>query len=83
MRTQYLTRALLTAIPHEGEVRLGEGDTKMLLTRHDRPYTMISVIAEAAGRKGWLTLELDGKDARLHHPKDVDFVEKTLAALKA
>jgi hypothetical protein len=78
MRTKPMFRRLLAALPHEGERRYHADGMSMQITRHDTPYTIISVMVKADGHNAWLTVEADGGEVTLHHPRNVDLVDKAL-----
>ena len=50
----------------------------MLITRHDQPYTLISVMVKAEGHSAWVTAELDGGQVALHHPRNLELVDRAL-----
>lgn len=78
MRTKPMFRRLLAALPHEGERRYHAAGVSMQITRHDTPYTIISVMVKDNGHNAWVTVEADGGEITLLHPRNVDLVDKAL-----
>lgn len=78
MRTKPMFRRLLKAVPSEGERRYHADGMSMQITRHDTPFTIISVMVKADGHNAWLTVEADGADVTLLHPRNVELVDKAL-----
>lgn len=78
MPDKAMIRRLMAALPHEGERRYHQDDMSMMLTRHDSPYTLISVMVKIPGHSAWVTAELDGGQVTLHHPRNVELVDKAL-----
>ncbi len=78
MRTKPMFRRLMNVLPHEGERRYHDGGMSMLITRNDSPYTIISVLVKDNGHNAWVTIESDGGDVTLHHPRNIDLVDKAL-----
>ncbi len=78
MRTKPMFRRLMAALPHEGERRFQADGISMQITRHDTPYTIISVLVKANGHNAWVTVESDAGEVTLHHPRNVDLVDKAL-----
>lgn len=78
MRTKPMFRRLLKAVPSEGERRYNSDGMSMLVTRYDTPYTIISVMVKAEGHNAWVTVEADGGEVTLHHPRNVELVDKAL-----
>lgn len=79
MRTKPMFRRLLTALPHEGERRYHSDDgISMQITRHDSPFTLISVMVKDNGHNAWVTVESDGGEITMHHPRNVDLIDKAL-----
>jgi hypothetical protein len=81
MRTKPMFRRLLSALPHEGERRFQGDGMSMQITRHDSPYTIISVLVKADGHNAWVTVEADGGEITLLHPRNIDLVDKALDTL--
>lgn len=79
MRKKPIFRRLLTALPHEGERRYhDDGGMSMQITRHDSPYTIISVMVKDNGHNAWVTMEADGGEITMHHPRNIDLVDRAL-----
>ena len=78
MPDKTMFRRLMTALPHEGERRYHADGLSMLITRHDSPYTIISVMVKTAGHSAWVTAELDAGAVALHHPRNLELVDKAL-----
>jgi len=78
MPDKAMFRRLMAALPHEGEKRYHADQMSMLVTRHDQPYTLISVMVKTPGHSGWVTAELDAGEVTLHHPRNLDLVDKAL-----
>ena len=78
MPSKPMFRRLLEALPHEGEKRYHAGTLSMQLTRHDTPYTLISVLVKEDGHNAWVTAELDSGEVTLHHPRNIELVDKAL-----
>ncbi|OJX79297.1 hypothetical protein [Magnetospirillum sp. 64-120] len=83
MPNKAMLSRLMAALPHEGEVRYHADQMSMLVTRHDQPYTLISVIVKTPGHAGWVTAELDAGEVTLHHPRNLELVDKALDAFLA
>lgn len=81
MRTKPMFRRLMAALPHEGERRFQADGMSMQITRHDSPYTIISVMVKSEGHNAWVTVESDAGEVVLHHPRNMDLVDKALDAL--
>lgn len=78
MRTKPMFRRLMAALPHEGERRFQADGVSLQITRHDTPFTIISVLVKDNGHNAWVTVESDAGDLTLHHPRNVDLVDKAL-----
>ncbi|NFV80299.1 hypothetical protein [Magnetospirillum aberrantis] len=78
MRTKPMFRRLMAALPHEGERRFQADGVSLQITRHDTPFTIISVLVKDNGHNAWVTVESDAGDITLHHPRNVDLVDKAL-----
>lgn len=78
MRTKPMLRRLMAALPQEGERRFQADGVSLQITRHDTPYTIISVLVKDNGHNAWVTVEADGGEVTLHHPRNVDLVDKAL-----
>lgn len=80
MPDKAMFRRLMAALPHEGERRYHADGLSMLVTRHDTPYTIVSVIVKEAGHSAWVTAEFEGGAVTLHHPRNIELVDKALDA---
>lgn len=78
MPSKPMFRRLLAALPHEGERRYLADGISMQITRHDTPYTLISVMVKSEGHNAWVTAELDAGEVTLHHPRNIELVDKAL-----
>ncbi len=78
MDAEILYGRVRRVLPHSGEVRRHDTDISLLITRNDIPYTMISLIAKEPHASGWVNVEVDGADATLHHPRNLDLVARAL-----
>jgi hypothetical protein len=78
MRFTPLFQRLRAALPREGEQRFKNDTTSMLITRHDVPFTIFSVLVKQEGHCGWITLQADAGKIESHHPRNVDLVEQAL-----
>ena len=78
MRTKPMFRRLMAALPHEGERRFQADGVSLQITRHDTPFTIISVLVKDNGHNAWVTVESDAGDITLLHPRNVDLVDKAL-----
>lgn len=83
MPDKAMIRRLMAVLPHEGERRYHADGMSMLVTRHDSPYTIISVMVKTPGHAGWVTAELDGGQVALHHPRNIELVDRALDAFLA
>jgi len=78
MRIKPLFHRLRTALPREGEKRFKNDSLSMLITRHDVPFTIFSVLVKQEGHCGWITIQADDGKIEAHHPRNVDLVEQAL-----
>lgn len=83
MPDKAMFRRLMAALPHEGERRYHADGLSMLITRHDSPYTLISVMVKSQGHCAFVTAELDAGRVELHHPRNLELVDHALAVFLA
>lgn len=83
MRTKPMLRRLMAALPHEGERRFSADGMSLQITRHDTPYTIISVLVKDNGQNAWVTVESDAGEVVLLHPRNIDLIDKALDMLLA
>jgi hypothetical protein len=81
MLAREIFRRFSSALPREGELRLGSAKESLLITRHDSPYTIISALAKTGSTTGWATLEVDGQNISLLQSHAVDTVLSVLNRL--
>lgn len=78
MGTDALYRRLSSVLHANGECRFQGDGCSMLITRNDRAYTLISVLVTQDGQSGSLTLELDDGALVIHHPRNLELVERAI-----
>ncbi len=81
MRPEDLFQRFLTAIPREGELRRHEGEASLLITRHDTPTTIISAMVRDGAHMGWATIQADGAEIDLMHPRNLELVVSVMDRL--